>query len=225
MSLSGTRTTFTAAAEKPEADSEVGLSFFRASVPAEDAPLVIGMVRLDGLFASSGLKPGMVVESVMGIPSSTFSTADEATDALRSAEAGEIVIEAVRMMGEEDDTMDEEETTGLESSTSSTSTTANNLHVEKDRQLLQAYTCTIRDTSSSTKAYYMQAHKDRDMQAQKDREQYQRERQAQRDRVYQRERQTQKHRKQAQKYRDQRKMIDEGCWGCCLVCFCCSIKD
>ena len=199
-------------ANKPLKDSEVGISFFRASVP--DSPLVIEMVRTDGLFATSGLKPGMIVVSVMEVPSRMFSTADEATEALRSAIAGEIVIEVVRM-GDEDTI-----TKGLESSTS-ISTTAN-MHVEKDRQLLQAYTRTTCETSSTTAN--MQVQRDfeqRQRQAQRDRAQLQRERQARRDREeLQIVRQAQKDCKQRQK------RVDTGCYVCdCIMGCCCFITN
>lgn len=89
-------TIITAIAEKPTAESKLGIAFSR---PDAESPLVIKMVRDDGLFASSELKAGMLVESIMGVPM-MFSTPKAAADALRLADAGEVVIKAMVTVGE-----------------------------------------------------------------------------------------------------------------------------
>jgi PDZ domain len=89
-------TIITATVDKPTADSKLGIAFSRAD---KESPLVIKMIREDSLFASSDLKAGMLVESVMGVPM-MFATPKEAADALISAEAGEVVVKALAMIGE-----------------------------------------------------------------------------------------------------------------------------
>jgi hypothetical protein len=82
----------TAVAKKPPGESKLGISFSRKH---PESPLVIDRVQPDGLWASSPLKAGMQVESIMGVPV-MFSSRKEATDILRLAEAGaEIVIKAI----------------------------------------------------------------------------------------------------------------------------------
>ena len=85
-------TIVTAVAKKPPGESKLGISFSRKNV---ESPLVIDTVQPDGLWASSPLKAGMLVESIMGVPV-MYSSRKEATDILRLAEAGaEIVIKAI----------------------------------------------------------------------------------------------------------------------------------
>ena len=81
----------TAVAQKPTAESKLGISFSRTDAKS---PLVIEKIKPDGLFASSELKAGMLVESIMGIPM-MFSSPKEAVDALRVANAGEVEIKAI----------------------------------------------------------------------------------------------------------------------------------
>lgn len=88
-------TIITATATKPTAESKLGIAFSRASV---EAPLVVKMIRPDGLFAATDLKEGMLVDKVMG-KSMMFATPKDAADALRLAEAGDVTIEAMAMIG------------------------------------------------------------------------------------------------------------------------------
>ena len=56
-------TIITAHAVKEYNDSKVGIAFSRSNI---DTPLVIKLVRDDGLFADSALRAGMTIVSIMG---------------------------------------------------------------------------------------------------------------------------------------------------------------
>jgi len=89
-------TILTAVAEKPTAESKLGIAFSRANA---ESPLVIKMIREDGLFATTDLKAGMLVDSVMGIPM-MFATPKSAADTLRLADAGQVEVKVLVNIGE-----------------------------------------------------------------------------------------------------------------------------
>jgi len=86
-------TIITAIVEKHKTESKLGITFSRLN---SDSPLVIEKIHDDGLFVSTDLKAGMIVQSIMGIPM-MFETAKLAVDTLRSANAGEQVEVNVRV--------------------------------------------------------------------------------------------------------------------------------
>mmetsp|Transcript_29166 Transcript_29166/g.44889 ORF Transcript_29166/g.44889 Transcript_29166/m.44889 type:complete len:231 (+) Transcript_29166:106-798(+) len=89
-------TIVTATAVKESTDSKVGIAFSRANI---DTPMVIKLVREEGLFDGSDLRAGMMIVSINGEPM-TWSTPKEAATLLREAEGGsEISIETKVMIG------------------------------------------------------------------------------------------------------------------------------
>jgi len=80
----------TAVVNKPKAESKLGITFSRRNM---ESPMVIETIRDDGIFASSELKAGMIVESIMKIPMK-FKTPKFAEHVLRSADAGQVEVKA-----------------------------------------------------------------------------------------------------------------------------------
>jgi len=89
-------TVITAVATKEARESKLGVAFTRAGL--ED-PLIVKLVREDGLFAKTGLRAGMIVDTIQGVDM-TWKTPKDAADELRGADAGEVSIIAKCMVGE-----------------------------------------------------------------------------------------------------------------------------
>lgn len=77
-------TLLSATVTKETKDTKVGIAFTRKG---ENYPLTIKLIRDGGLFESTELKPGMVVDAINDV-SMTWKAPKDAADALRSAEAG-----------------------------------------------------------------------------------------------------------------------------------------
>ena len=84
-----TTTTIVATINKDSKDQKCGISFDRKTAD-EEGPVLIGAITEGGLFAGSGLKPGMEVKT---INDQSVATSQNAVDILREAE-GQIKVVA-----------------------------------------------------------------------------------------------------------------------------------
>lgn len=86
-----------AKAKKESAESALGVAFSREN---PDSPLKIHLIRDDSIFASTDLKPGMIVGDIMG-ETMTWKTPADAAAALKGAPAGFVSITAAEpVLGE-----------------------------------------------------------------------------------------------------------------------------
>ena len=77
-----TTTTIVATINKDSKDQKCGISFDRKTAD-EEGPVLIGAITEGGLFAGSGLKPGMAVKT---INDQSVATSQDAVDILKEAE-------------------------------------------------------------------------------------------------------------------------------------------